>query len=193
MKSTTEPKLALPGAGLPRVELFIARMLFSRRLKKGSRETFVQSFEKERAAVRNLVESIDVAAAVKRVLIDRVRGLEDSSRFWSVWMTLEHLRIVHIGVARTIIVLSKGHTPRGRASTAAVKPSPEVTADVQLAYESSCDDVINSAAAVADLKTKSRYEHPWFGPLDAFGWLALAASHLRIHRKQIERIRAGLR
>lgn len=193
MELTTEPKLAPPGAGLPKAELFVARILFSRRLKKGSRETFVQTFEKEREAVRKLVQSINPAAAAKRILIDRVRGLEDSSRFWSVWMTLEHLRIVQTGIARTIPALASGHVPPGKASTAAVKPSPDVTADVQSAYEKSCDAVLNSAAAVPDLKTKSRYEHPWFGPLDAFGWLALAGGHLRIHREQIERILEGLR
>src|SRR6185503_14638043 len=106
MELTSEPKLAPPGAGLPKAELFIARMLFSRRLKKGNRESFVQSFEKERETVRELVQSIDGAAAAKRVLIDRVRGLEDSSRFWSVWMTLEHLRIVQTGIARTIPALA---------------------------------------------------------------------------------------
>jgi hypothetical protein len=193
MASTIEPKLAAPGAGLPKAELFVARMLFSRRLKKGCRESFVELFQKERATVRKLVESIDAGAAAKRVLIDRVRGLEDSSRFWSVWMTLEHLRIVQTGIARTIPALAGGHVPPGKASTAAVKPSPDVTGDVQSAFEKSCVAVLNSAAAVADLKTKSRYEHPWFGPLDAFGWLALAGGHLRIHREQIERIIAGLR
>ena len=193
MESTIEPKLAPPGAGLPKAELFVARVLFSRRLKKGCRESFVQLFEKERATVRELVESIDPASAAKRVLIDRVRGLEDSSRFWSVWMTLEHLRIVQTGIARTIPALASGHVPPGKASTAAVKPSPDITADVQSAYDKSCDALLNSAASVADLITESRYDHPWFGPLDAFGWLALAGGHLRIHREQIERIIAGLR
>jgi len=34
--------------------------------------------------------------------------------------------------------------------------------------------------------------HPWFGPLDAAGWHALAAGHMAIHRVQIERILQGL-
>jgi hypothetical protein len=48
-------------------------------------------------------------------------------------------------------------------------------------------------ARAPELKTALRYEHPWFGPLDAFGWHALAAGHIRIHREQIERIVAKLR
>ena len=192
MESTIEPKLDAPGAGLPIAEVLVARLLFSRRLKKGTRETFVQSFEKERAAVRKLVQSVDSEKGGKRVLIDRLRGLEDSSRFWSVWMTLEHLRIVQTGIARTIPALASGHVPPGKASTAAVKPGFSIAADVQDTYEKSCDAVLNAAAAVPDLKTKARYEHPWFGALDAFGWLALAGTHLRIHREQIERILQAL-
>jgi hypothetical protein len=37
-----------------------------------------------------------------------------------------------------------------------------------------------------------RYAHPWFGPIDAFRWHGLLALHQRIHRRQIEAIRAGL-
>jgi hypothetical protein len=32
------------------------------------------------------------------------------------------------------------------------------------------------------------YPHPWFGPLNAQQWLAFAAPHENIHRKQIEAI-----
>ena len=38
------------------------------------------------------------------------------------------------------------------------------------------------------VRTKLRHAHPWFGPLDAAGWHAMAAMHMGIHRKQIERI-----
>lgn len=41
-------------------------------------------------------------------------------------------------------------------------------------------------------KSPLRFLHPWFGPVDAADWHALAGTHLGIHRKQIERIVAGL-
>lgn len=184
----SEPKLAAPGAGLPKIELMAARLLFSKQLKKGSRESFIQSFQTEREKIRGLVRSCDPALGNKRVLIDRVRGIEDSSRFWSVWMTLEHLRIVHAGITRTITDLANNRTPPGKVSTAAVKPNPNVTAAVVAEFEKSCDALLTAVAVIPDLKTKLRHGHPWFGPLDAFGWLALSAGHLRIHREQIERI-----
>lgn len=192
MSAIEEPKLAPPGAGLPRIELVIARLQFALRRARGDRKSFDAAFQRERERVRGLVGGLDADSASRRVLIQRVPGLEDSSRYWSVWMTLDHLRIVHLGIARTIGTLAKGVIPSRKASTAAVKPSPEVTIAVVAEYEKSCDDLVATVVAIKDLNTPARYAHPWFGPQDAAGWHALAASHLEIHRRQIERIVEGL-
>ena len=192
MNETVEPKLAPPGAGLPKAELFVARALFAFTRMRGNRDTFNAQFQRERAAIGGLVRSCDAESAARRVLIDRLPGMEDSSRNWSVWMTLDHLRIIHKGLNRTIGALAKGIVPPGQASTAAVKPSPDVTAAVVGHYEKSCDDLIATVAGIPNLKTAARFAHPWFGPLDAAGWHAMAGTHLALHRKQIERIIAGL-
>jgi hypothetical protein len=184
--------LAPPGAGLPAPERFIARQIFAWKRRFGTREAFHEQFLAERAAIRQLVDSVPGEAQGRAVLISRLRGLEDSSRFWSVWMTLDHLRITNHAVAGVIAALSAGKTPPGKADTATVKPSPEAGAEVEAAYEESCDAFLSIVAKIPDLKTALRYEHPWFGPLDAAGWQALAAMHLGIHRRQIEAIRAGL-
>ncbi len=191
MNSQDEPTLAPPGAGLPKVELFVARLLFGVRRRTGSRESFSARFEQEREIIRGLVQSCDEDSAARRVLIQRVRGLEDSSRYWSVWMTLDHLRIIHRSLGHVIGRLTRGIVPEGKANTAAVKPSPQVTGAVVAEYEKSCDDLLATVGAAATLKTPVRYAHPWFGPLDAAGWHALAAGHLSIHRVQIERILKG--
>ncbi len=188
----SEPKLAAPGAGLPKIELLIARWLFARRLRRGTRDSFTAQFRSERAAIHRLVASCDAPSAARRVLIPRVRGIEDSSRNWSVWMTLDHLRIINGGITRTIGALLKGIVPPGQASTAAVKPSSDVTGAMMSEYESSCDALLLQAVAASDLRTAARFAHPWFGPLDAFGWLAMAAGHMGIHRVQLERIIHGL-
>jgi hypothetical protein len=192
MNSIEEPKLAPPGAGLPKAELYIARLLFGLRRRTGNRETFNAAFQREREAIRGLVQSCDQDSCARRVLIERVRGLEDSSRHWSVWMTLDHLRIVNYGISRIIGDLAKGVSPGGTVSTAAVKPNAQVNADVVAQYEKSCDAILTSVAAAKDLRTTARHAHPWFGPLDAAGWHALAAGHMGIHRGQIERIVKGL-
>ncbi len=189
---TNEPKLDPPGAGLPAIERFVAAMILRFRTATGSRESLTASFRRERERIRTATACFDEPTAATRVLIKRPPGLEDSSRYWSLWMTLDHLRIVNDGMAGIIQALSQGVVPETVASTAAVKPSAEVTREVVEDYEKSCAALLATAAAVPDLKTQARFTHPWFGPLDAMRWYALAAAHLGIHRVQIQRIHAGL-
>lgn len=193
MITDTVPKLAPPGAGLPKPELYAARILFALRRWTGDRDSFNARFRMEREAIRGLVRFCDGDSGASRVLIRRPRGLEDSSRYWSVWMTLDHLRIVNHAMAGIIGALTKGVKPDGAASTAAVKPSPQADAGIVAEYEQACDDLLAVVSSAGSLKTELRFAHPWFGPLDAAGWHALAVGHMGIHRVQIERILEGLR
>lgn len=181
------PELAPPGAGIPAVERTVGRVILALRRWRGTPEEFSAEFEREREAIAGMYRASDEQALGRRVLIPRLRGLEDSSRFWSVYMTLEHLRIVNDQIARVIGVLIQGVVPEGRASTAAVKPGPGVGAAVVPVYEASCDDLLR-VVEKAQLRTKVRYAHPWFGLLDAAGWHSMAAMHMGIHREQIARI-----
>ena len=192
MNTSTEPPLAPPGAGLPAIEHLVARALFRLRRATGHRASFTAKFEREREKIRALLSACDAKSGARRVRIRRPPGLEDSSRDWSVWMTLDHLRIVHLEMARVITSLANGHAPKGQASTAAVKPSPAADARIRADYEASCDALLAAAAAVPDLNTSARFPHPWFGSMNASEWYALAGGHMGIHRTQIERILAGL-
>ena len=193
MNEITEPRLAPPGAGLPKIELFIARLILRRRLRGGTRESFNADFKRERERISNLYRNCDPEAAARRILIKRLRGMEDSSRNWSVWMTLDHLRMVNGAIAHTIDRLSRGIVPKVSASTAAVKPGQMADASVAAEYESSCESVLEAAKAATELKTTARYAHPWFGLLDAFGWHGLSGYHMGLHRVQLELIIEGLR
>ena len=185
------PQLAAPGAGLPAVELFVARRIFAWQRWRTSRAAATARFMAERDGIMALVRSCDSAVLGQRVLIDRLRGLEDSSRHWSVYMTLDHLRIVNLHIAETITLLLRGETPARVASTAAVKPSPAAGPEVVAAFAAACAAVDRSVAAAADLRTRVRYAHPWFGPLDAASWHFLAGFHQSLHRGQVERILAS--
>jgi len=187
------PQLAAPGAGLPLPELLIGRVMFFLYRHRGGRESHADLFRHERDAILELVAACPPAARGERVLIERLRGLEDSSRHWSVWMTLDHLRICNEAFGSVIQALAAGSPPAEKASTAAVKPSPRAGADCEESFRRSCDDFLAVAAAVPDLRTRARYEHPWFGAMDAAAWHALNGLHLRIHHRQIARITDGLR
>lgn len=180
-------KLAPPGAGIPAIERLIGGTLFALRRRVGSTSSFATQFARERALIRDLYTRAP-QYLTQRTLIPRLRGLEDSSRYWSVTMTLDHLRIVNLQIARVIDYLARGISPGGVASTAAVKPSPDVTLSVVPEYESSCDQIASIVNQHPNLRTSLRYAHPWFGPLDAFGWHAMSAMHMGIHRAQIARI-----
>ena len=135
-----------------------------------------------------LVRALNPADAALRVLIPRPRRLEDSSRYWSVYMTLEHLVIVDTGICKGIESLAAGIVPAGTVSIAAVKPSPTAGADTVERFEAVVRDYLARVDVLPDLRSKVTYRHPWFGALTALGWHRLAAIHHGIHRKQIERI-----
>lgn len=189
----SEPKLGAPGAGLPWLELKIANLGFHLLNRQMTRAKSSALLKKECAAILDLVRPCHAETGSKRVLIKRIPGMEDSSRYWSVFMTLDHLRIVSLGVADTIRLLGQGKVPERRADTAAVKPSPDAALDVVDDFELSCKLIERCAGRVTDLNTEARYDHPWFGALDAAGWYFLAGFHLGLHRKQIEKIISQLR
>jgi hypothetical protein len=185
--SEEAPRLAAPGAGVPAIERVVGGLRLAVATRRGPRAVSAV-IANERDAIGRMVAALTPAQCATRVLIPRLRGLEDSSRWWSVWMTLDHLRIVNTQIAEVIANLGRGRVPSGTASTAAMKPSPDATATVLVEFERSCDAIEGSVSACPNLRTAVRFAHPWFGPLDAAGWHALAGMHMGIHRAQIDRI-----
>jgi hypothetical protein len=184
----SSPPLAPPGAGLPQPELLVGRLLFRSFRLRNSRESLTWQFEREHARILELVRNCHPDDAARPVLIQRLAGMEDSSRNWSMFMTLEHLRIVNGAVAQAIRLLAAGKTPPNAASTAAVKPPPGVGPETIDAFHAGCQNYLVTVEEIPHLKTAMRYAHPWFGPLDAAGWHAMAAFHMALHRRQIEKI-----
>jgi hypothetical protein len=185
MTTTQNPRLAPPGAGLPWIELQIGRLLFGLRRLMGNRASFLQTFRDEQDKIRTLINRFPAGARGRQILIPRAVGLEDSSRHYSAWMVLDHLRIVNNACVNIIGELTAGHAMSGSASTAAVKPDPAADASVEVSYNTSCRDVLVAIQSAGELHTKTRYPHPWFGPLDAHGWAAMVAMHMGIHRNQL--------
>ena len=188
-------RLEAPGKGLPWLELQLVRLRFGWARRRRSRGEFTNLFSSERERVIELASACDHQRINVRVLIDRVRGLEDSSRFWSVAMTLDHLRIVNIAFAGILRSLGRGIVPEGEVSTADVKPDDSQLADgpgVLRGFERSCDLFLRASEKASESDPQARFPHPWFGGLGIRGWHALGAVHLGIHRVQIERILDGL-
>lgn len=173
----------------------MARLLFAWKGRRGGHEHHEGVFRREHDAILALARSCTPEQAATRVLIPRLRGMEDSSRFWSVWMTLDHLRITNLAFAGVIRSLRQGVAPERVANTAAVKPSATVDEGVVEAFEQSCSVFLKASRVKegSSLTTAGRYAHPWFGPLDAAGWHAVGGFHMALHRGQIESILGVLR
>jgi hypothetical protein len=189
--SQQQDALQPPGAGLPLAELALSRIgvwLVCRRL---TRQAASRWFAEEGERLLSLARSLPLDQAARQVLIPRVWGIEDSSRNWSVLMTLEHLVIVNTAIAGIIERLAAGEEWEQKISTADVKPGPQQDAAAIERFAQCQRDYPRRIAALPDLRTRVRHAHPWFGPMTAHDWHCLAAAHQRIHRRQVERI-AGL-
>lgn len=187
------PTLQPPGAGLPWWELWaIRRVAFPLGCLRLDWAAAARLFQKEGARVLAAWDALPAGRLGERVLIRRVAGIEDSSRFWSAAMTVEHLTAVGAGVRRIVGLLRRGEEPAGPARIVDFKPRGEDTpARVRAGFARLLAD-----AAVPELPVPRgggpRYAHPWFGPLDAFRWHCLLALHQGIHRRQVDTIRRKL-
>jgi hypothetical protein len=183
------PELQPPGAGLPAGELFFAKMLFLAYRCTRTREQALSHFSGETEKILKIVEPLPVRAGGTAVLIKRVPGIEDSSRFWSPYMVLQHLVIVDSAIIGLIEALLSGNAGKLReVKIADVKPDPKASNDMVGAFGKATSDYNSRLSKLGKLKGSPRHAHPWFGALDAHGWNCLAAVHHTIHRRQLEAI-----
>ena len=191
--NTTESKelVGKPGAGLPFFEWFVAKyFIFPSVYKKTTKEKAKQTFSLEAEKILRLGQKIEKEKMTKRVLIDRIRGLEDNSRYWSIAMAIEHLTIVGNGISDTIVELTKGGTNKPSVKIQDVKPNPDSDPAVVLENFAKMQEKFTSQIDISQLDNhpKATYDHPWFGPMNARQWYILAGRHQAIHREQIEAI-----
>lgn len=189
-----EPRLQPPGAGIPFLAKFFARYFYFPKIFKGSWEDANRVYQAQMAKVIELVEKTPPAYLTKKVLIPPLQGLEDSSRYWSIQMTLEHLNIVSQEVGEAIVLLSRGETVPKKADTAQVKPQGEATFEKTFAdfKKMAATQIADLNSRVKDRASKTTHDHPWFGPFTAHKWNWLLGIHTGIHRQQIKLIRKGL-
>lgn len=186
-----EPQLAKPGAGLPFLEWVVAKyIVIPVRFKEVSQEQGLNEFNDELGKILSHVRALPLTDLNQRRLIPRLRGLEDSSRFWSVAMTLQHLVIVNRQMKQVIISLSNGFTAMSPTAIVDVKPPVgSYTENVVTDFENMARSFIGDLSSIfLEGYPKATYPHPWFGQLSAKQWLLFAAPHMQIHRKQIAEI-----
>jgi hypothetical protein len=196
MTEPIAPKLQAPGAGLPWIELLVAKyLIFPRTCRKLTWAAAAQQFQDEGAKVLAMWDATPAEKLGERVLVRRIAGMEDSSRHWSVAMTVEHLTMVGSGIRGVIGQLRRGEVPNRTARTADFKPKGTAPhAEVRAAFERLLADAAAATQSEPPIPpgVGPRFPHPWFGPLGAHQWHCLLGLHQSIHRQQIEKIRVGL-
>lgn len=157
--------------------------LTSRRL---SRAEALDKFQAEADLLLAMAVPLSEEAGRTRVLVPRQRAMEDSSRFWSPYMILQHVTIVNRGITMLVRGLAAGKRSDRKASPADVKPSPDAGPEEIASFREtvvSCGDIFRG---LGPFDPTVRHLHPWFGPLDAHQWICLMAFHHGVHRKQME-------
>lgn len=178
-----------PGAGLPAFELAWLRIYFRCMCAVSSRSAAMQRFKIEAGKILSLVRTVSATQGTVPVLIDRIVGIEDSSRYWSVYMVLDHLKIVNEGMTQIIDDLSHDRPFAQEVRIQDVKPHVASGPDTVDRFMKSVTNYEATINRLGTLGHRVHHPHPWFGPMTADDWHCLAGIHHWVHRRQIERIK----
>ncbi len=187
-ETTLPPTLESPGAGLPAFELTWIRIMFRLACGLISKNLSLRWFKFEAERIKTLAGNISAEQGAVPVLINRVVGIEDSSRYWSVFMVLDHLRIVDEGITQIVETLTDDRLFGQEVRIQDVKPSPQSGSETIERFRKAVDGYESTVIRLGILGRRVRHPHPWFGPMTAHDWHCLAAIHHWVHRRQLERI-----
>jgi len=183
-------QLDQPGAGLPTYETFFLRYIsFPRYVRTMTWHSAAELFHEEGKKINSLVSPLNNEQLLFPVLIERLRGMEDSSRHWSPVMVMEHLIMTGKDFKDAIIHLNEGKVPERNVNIANYKPSPEIGREVIGRFKGFQEEFITIMSDERYHRSSDmKFRHPWLGPLNSFQWLCLAAGHQYLHRTQIKKI-----
>lgn len=186
------PQLEKPGAGLPFLEGLLVRWYvgpFQSRSK--DRDQNIRLFGM--LGARLLKEAGACGDRDQKVLVPRMRGIEDSSRFWCANEVLEHLMITGAGMRRVIGELAAGRTLDYVVDIANFKPQGKYAGgDARPDFKAFLQETEAQLRALPIKDEGPTHRHPWLGPFNALQWTWLLAGHNGLHLRQLEAIRKGL-
>lgn len=185
------PQLQAPGAGFPGWQRLAGKYFYLPLwCLWSSWERTPDVLEAQADRLLQGAASLGNALVRRRVLIPPLVGLEDSSRYDSYAMVLEHLTIVGHAVACIVVDLTHGRQHTVALRTAEVKAEGLAAPSKVVADYREMLAAFRRAAldASADRRSPLRHEHPFFGALDAYQWLCFATLHQVVHLKQARAI-----
>lgn len=186
LKGMNQIELERPGAGLPWLEARLSRyLLLPLAIRLSNWDSALKVFESEGAHILKIVDSVPADQFATPVLIPRVRGIEDSSRNWSLAGLLEHLTHAGGGMLTIIKHLASGKTFDRPVRIEDVKPVQRDSGSVRLEFEKFQKLYLDEIQRVKNrAQLLLTHAHPWFWQMNAFEWHVLACFHQRIHKNQ---------
>lgn len=153
-------------------------------------EKAVDGFGAVNAKILAEVAKLNDEEMTTRVLVPSQYGLEESSRYWSAAMVLEHMVIVGTGIKGIVISLSNGVVPDYKVELSRVKPRGKGTPQQAIADFKQFTDITQGeiAGQLGNKDSKASLDHPWFGKFNTRQWHWLLSAHSVIHLQQVREI-----
>lgn len=190
MQEPENIKLEAPGKGLPFLDSLLTRFIVGPFLSKlDSVETNWIRFDKTNKKIMEIVSPLSFEQLHKKVLVPKLKGIEDSSRYWSVAETLEHIELVGDSICVGIELLNEGKVPQGKVDVADYKPKGKYKGkDPRPAFEDFNKRIQDKLKGKNISLDPPYYWHPWLGNLSSQQWQWLLSGHSGIHYNQIKHI-----
>jgi hypothetical protein len=188
MSEREEDGLAPPGVGIPWYERRAGDVALRLYASFASPASILRAFRNDALRAGTLAQGISETRGRTRVEIPRFPGIEDSSRNWSVYMTVDHLVMVNTAIMVLIHAICVDHNHGAEIRLEDVMPHADAGPDRIQALALAVERYTDLVERLGTLRSRERHPHPWFGPLTARQWHAVAAIHNRTHRLQIEKI-----
>lgn len=191
MTHNPQIKLEAPGKGLPLVDSLMMRFFVGPFVsKRDSVEKSFSNFSKLNKKILERVAPLSFEEIHTPILVPKLKAIEDSSRYWSVAETLEHIEIVGREITSGIVNLAKyKKIPDFEVKIENYKPKGKYKGiDPRPSFQKFNDDVLSELKGLDINLAPPKFFHPWLGPLASQQWLWLLASHSGIHYNQINHI-----
>jgi hypothetical protein len=185
-----QDSLESAGKGLPAIDaLFLKYIGFPVLKRTMSWDKGMELFEREGRRILENVQGLDEGILFQKVLIPKITGIENNSRYYSPAMVLWHLIYVGEAIQDGIIALSKNEKLDFVVKIENFKPFVEISSNIINDYEAFLDGYRSTIEeSVEDRFIRNYHTHPWFGPLNPHQWVLMSAVHQIVHRRQLENI-----
>jgi len=129
----------------------------------------------------------------QKVLVPRMKGVEDSSRFWCVNEVLEHLMITGEGMRMVIKSLAAGQPTDYVVRIENFKPKGKYQGgDARPDFKKFVEETVSQLEGLKIEDGGLEHLHPWLGDFNALQWTWLLAGHSGLHLAQLQAIKKGL-